>query len=168
MLRSRRKHTPVVIVAAIALLGVATIGPSAAVAQVESPLVGAINAGTCDALGERVHDLEPVAVGDAMVGERVGSELALAMAYSITDLDAALDDFLAAPHAVVVPAAPDDPASVVACGEIGGYVDDDGLVVGLRPPGGTGLAGMAFLWNDDDAVEVELYLPQDLGASTGS
>lgn len=151
----------------MAMLGLVAIGSPVAIAQVASPLVGAINAGTCDALGERVHELQPVDVGDAVVGERVGSELALAMTYSITDLDVALDDLLAAPHAVVVPANPDDPASFVACGEIGGYVDDDGLIVGLQGPDGTGLAGMAFLWNDDDAVEVELYLPQDIGRGGG-
>lgn len=163
MYRSRRTRTRGIVVGALAMLGVVTTGSAAAIAQVESPVVGAINAGTCDALGERVHELAPVDVGDAVVGERVGSELALAMSYSITDLDAAFDDLVAAPHAIVVPADGDP----LACGEIGGYGDDDGLIVGLRGLDGTGLAGMAFLWDDDDAVEVELYLPQDIGRVDG-
>jgi hypothetical protein len=72
-----------------------------------------------------------------------------------------LDDLVAAPHAVVLsqPGGADDWA---ACGEIGGFVDDDGLVVGLRPARGNGLAGIAIFWDDGDAVEVELYLAEDV------
>lgn len=123
---------------------------------------GEIVAGTCDALGEPLYQVDGSAGGDDGVGERVGPGGATAMLYSISELDARFDDLLAAPHALVVP--PSAVGAPVACGDIGGFVDDDGLAIGLGQPEGSGLSGVAMLWDDDDRVEVELYLAEGVAA----
>lgn len=123
---------------------------------------GEIVSGTCDALGEVVYQVDGAAGGDDGAGERVGLPEATAMLFSITELDAAFEDLVAAPHALVVPSGAN--GAPTACGEIGGFVDDDGLAIGLGQTGGTGLAGVAMLWDDDDYVEVELYLAEGVGA----
>ncbi|MBA3414037.1 MAG: hypothetical protein H0U10_02285 [Chloroflexia bacterium] len=121
------------------------------------PLASLI-AGTCEAPGTVVHELDG-AIG-VTGGELVGSAAAAPLTYSLTEISANLDDLIADPHAVVVPVDPADPTDWIACGEIGGYVDDDGLPIGLRAPNGAGLAGVAILWDDDDSIEVEIYLEE--------
>ncbi len=124
------------------------------------PPIAFLSTGTCGALDESRYEL--TGQSGTSGGGRVGSTAAAVVTYSLTQISARLDDFVAAPHAIVVPADPGNPTEWTACGEIGGFVDDDGLPVGLRATNGSGLAGIAILWDDGDAVEVELYLADGL------
>lgn len=119
-----------------------------------------VAAGTCQALDESSHELD----GRSGVsrGDRVGSASAALISYSMSQIPARLEDLLATPHAIVVRPQSGSADDWAVCGEIGGFVDDDGLVVGLRPARGDGLAGIAILWDDGDAIEVELYLAADV------
>ena len=126
-----------------------------------------IHDGTCPTLGDVVYPLNNVAPRGAGEDDDDtdddsayrGAEGAAAGLVSETEVEAALDDILAAPHAVNVHASEQDIGTYVACGELGGVVVDDELIVGLRPLNGSGLAGIAVLEDDDDGeTEVTVYL----------
>jgi hypothetical protein len=156
------------VVAAVALLAIAIFSgqgmrPSTAqdvgVPREAAPSFAYVGAGTCQALeGERF-----VLDGRSGMsrGDRVGSAGASAITYSMSQVSARLDDLVATPHAIVVLPQAGGAEEWVACGEVGGFIDDDGLAVGLRTPRGAGLAGIAILWDDGDSSEVELYLADD-------
>ncbi|MDP9368892.1 MAG: cupredoxin domain-containing protein [Chloroflexota bacterium] len=85
-------------------------------------------------------------------------------------IDVPLDELLDAPHALVVQAGEEASDTFVACAELGGPVEDDELVVGIRPLNGSGYYGTAILEVEsgtpiigDDALEVTVYLFQDVG-----
>jgi len=84
-------------------------------------------------------------------------------------VEAPLDDLLAAPHAVAVRQGT-EAERVVACGQIGGAVDDGELAVGLRPLTGERWYGVAVLDAEggvpvvgEDQTEVTVYLFQEQG-----
>ena len=125
-----------------------------------------IAAGTCDdPSAQPLYELFPLEAGflkdDDSSSERVGSEAAAAMLTSSTELEVTMDDLYADPHAIVVA---DEAGQPFACGEIGGYLADDALLVGVRPLEGAGLAGFATLWDDRDEVAVELHLAEEVVA----
>jgi hypothetical protein len=124
---------------------------------------GEIVAGTCDALGESLFVLDGAGGGEDGSGERVGADAAAPLLVSVTTVDVGFEELIGSPHAVVVPTGGAEAGDAAACGEIGGYVDGDGLAIGLKEPGGEGLAGMAMLWDDRRTVEVELYVPEGAG-----
>lgn len=125
-----------------------------------APRVAMLGTGTCDALDASEYEIDDQ--GGMIDGERAGAAEAAVVTYSLLEIPASLDDLIAAPHAVAVTSGSEDLTDWVACGEIGGFVDVDGVAVGLRPPDGAGLAGIAILWDDGDSVEVELYLAEDV------
>lgn len=124
----------------------------------------ALHAGACDDLGDVVGDLTGL---DAPEGDAAGAEDAIAVETSFTRLDLALDNILAADHAIGVFAA--DGETLVACGAVGGVVADDGsLTVGLRETDGSGVAGVAFLAPDGDETTVTVFLAEGLAADSGA
>ena len=71
------------------------------------------------------------------------------------------DDMLATSHAVNVHMSDEDIETYVACGDIGGVVVDDTLVIALQPQNDSGYHGIAILTKDeDDNVDVEIYLAE--------
>ncbi len=86
-----------------------------------------------------------------------------AVLYSETD-DIELsfeDDVLASSHSIVVHESEENIQNYIACGEIGGVVVDDELVISLRPLNDSGYTGIAKLDADDDGnVDVEVYLAE--------
>ena len=75
------------------------------------------------------------------------------------DLDLSFDDMLAESHSVTVHLSDDDLQTYVACGEIGGLVVDDQMVIALHEVDGSGYNGIAMLAKDGDGnVDVTIYL----------
>lgn len=169
--------------AVVAALGLTAAGT--ALAQDASPVAtmeaaggpshpAHIHSGTCDELGDVLFPLSNVGVpqSDAtpMAEESgagmgmVGSEMALPAFVSITQLDASLDDILAAPHAINVHESEENIGNYIACGEIGGIQQGDTLYFGLRELNGSGYTGIGLISGDPDgSTNVLVYL-----APTGS
>lgn len=165
--------------AAVAALGLTLTG-TAALAQDASPVAtmeaaggeshpAHIHSGTCDELGDVVFPLSNVGVpqSDAtpMAEESdtgsgmVGSEMALPAFVSITQLDASLEDIMAAPHAINVHESEENIGNYVACGEIGGIQQGDTLYFGLRELNGSGYTGVGLISGDaDGSTNVVVYV----------
>ena len=123
-----------------------------------------IHAGTCDDIGEVEASLE-----DLMepAGDRVGGEEASVAAASFSIIPNSLDSLLSDSFAIDVHQEGDDDA--IACGEIGGVLDDRGaLIIGLRPLDDSGFSGIAYLTpNASDPSETTLStFLSNTGAST--
>jgi hypothetical protein len=77
------------------------------------------------------------------------------------DVEYSWDDMLATSHAINVHMSDEDIESYIACGDIGGVVVDDTLVIALQPQNDSGYHGIAILTKDeDDNVDVEVYLAE--------
>lgn len=108
-------------------------------------------------------------------GEFVGPEGASVVERSDdTEIQTSLDELVAAPHVVTIFES-EGSETIIACGEIGGFVfsddddDDEDLVIGLREQGDSGFAGVAAFDDEDDdsELDVDLYLARDAtGSST--
>jgi hypothetical protein len=124
-------------------------------AQSVDSLPVAIVAGDCTAPGEVVATLEDAT---APSGSMQGSETAIPVWESDSEVDLRLSDLLASPHALLV----GDVGSPVACGDIGGVVDDDDdLMIGLAAvdaPGYSGVADFDGDDDDDDDLDVDVYV----------
>lgn len=142
---------------------------------------GHIHEGTCadGGLGDVVYPLnnatvdnlpEDYAEGDDDVTFG-GSEDATAVYASTTTVDASLDSIATGEYAINFHLSADEITTYIACGEIGGFVRDGVLYVGLTPvEGSTGgeWAGTAVLSdNGDDTTDVVVQIVQ-LSASTSA
>ena len=77
------------------------------------------------------------------------------------DVDMAFDDVLATSHSINVHESDEQIDQYIACGEIGGVVVDDELVIALHSMNDSGYTGIAILSKDDDGnVDVEIYLAE--------
>jgi hypothetical protein len=77
------------------------------------------------------------------------------------DIDMAFDDVLAESHSINVHESDENIQNYIACGEIGGVVVDDTLVIALHSQNDSGYTGIAILEKDDDGnVDVEIYLAE--------
>ena len=77
------------------------------------------------------------------------------------EVELSWEDMLATSHAINVHMSNEDIETYIACGDIGGVVVDDTLVVALQPQNDSGYHGMAILTQDDDGnVDVEVYLAE--------
>jgi hypothetical protein len=161
------------VVLAVVLLRQANApAPEAPAARVALPLGGAsapavpaalLVAGSCEDPGEVVFDLDGGLGGSG--GMRSGSVPATALVFAVTDVEARLRDFTTQPHAVIVPPPADAADQGLVCGDIGGYIDDDALPIGLRSGANGDLAGMAILWELEETVEIEIYLAEEFAAA---
>jgi hypothetical protein len=85
-----------------------------------------------------------------------------------TKIDAKLDDLLAEANAIDVHASDQDISTIIACGDIGGPVIDDKLVLGLQQESGSGYTGVAILEKDGDSTKITVYLVYDSGQAPDS
>jgi hypothetical protein len=75
------------------------------------------------------------------------------------DIEFSFDDMLDSSHSVAVHLSQDDLQTYIACGEIGGVVADDELIVALHSVDDSDYDGIAILSRDDDGnVDVTIYL----------
>jgi hypothetical protein len=130
-----------------------------------------IEAGECADLDANpvatLNDLELIGSGDGEADgddeeeRQVESVMTASPIFTSTseDIDLSFDDALANSHSVTVHLSQNDLQTYIACGEIGGVVEDDELIVALHPVDYSGYSGIAMLNRDDDGnVEVTVYL----------
>lgn len=127
-----------------------------------------IHAGTCETLGDVVVPLTDVtAIGDSSAA--VGPASALPVELSVTRVDLPLQAIIDGGHAVNIHKSAEEIDVYIACGDIGGVIEDDSLVIGLGELNDSGNSGVAVLAADGEATNVTVYLTQSgAGASTAA
>ena len=144
-----------------------------------TPRPGNIHTGSCDELGDVVFALNNATVDNLdqdyeSTGEVefAGSEDANPVYVSETTIeDVTLDDILAAEHAINFHLSGEETSTYIACGDIGGFVRDGVLKVGLVPVPeflDTPFSGTATLTdNGDSSVTVVVeFTKQPVSSST--
>ena len=137
--------------------------------QPGEPLPARIFAGRCGALSaEPAFQLIDVgAVEGAEDSETpAGALTAIPAEFSTTVVNTNLDTLLATEHAIDVRVDPNDPATSIACGDIGGPVEagatGDELAVGLQERGQSAYSGIAWLQSESDRTLVRVFLARGL------
>ena len=175
---------------AIALLLAAgsALAPGAGLAQDATPAMEGemgphpahIHAGSCPDVGDVVFPLNDVTQMDAMGTPMAGMESTPmagmeaspmagmgegeVVAMSTTDIAASLEDILGAEHAINVHLSAEEIGVYIACGDITGEADDDGLEIMLEEQNDSGYQGMATLMDNGDGtttVDVMLMMSGD-------
>jgi hypothetical protein len=156
------------------LIGGMTIGSSTLVlAQDDEVAVtpshpAHIHAGDCVNLDPNpaapLNNIEPLLndTDDELANAPQGTLTAAPVLYSDSeDVDMAFDDVLAESHSINVHESNEHIENYIACGEIGGVVVDDTLMIALHPQNDSGYTGIAILTKDGDGnVDVEIYLAE--------
>jgi hypothetical protein len=165
---------PVAIIAAASVIGTAAVRaqdatPGAMGGTMEAH-PGHIHSGTCDELGDVVFPLEDATYGGMGMGTPMAGMDMGAMATpgagmggetyrSVTEVEAALDDILAAEHAINFHESAENIETYVACGDLTGTPEDGALEVELEELNDSGISGRAMLEDNGDGtttVTVEL------------
>jgi hypothetical protein len=137
--------------------------------QPGEPLPARIYAGRCGALGAEpafqlidVGAVEGIEAGETPQGART----AIPAEFSTTVVNVPLADLLATEHAIDVRIDDADPATSIACGDIGGPVEagpeGDELAVGLQERGQSAYSGIASLQSEDERTLVRVFLARGL------
>jgi len=161
---------------AAALVGaLAVLAAGTALAHTEHGHPAKIHAGSCEDLGAVAFALNGVGGTVDVDGkpveqaEAVNPDTAYQVLRSETELDATIDDVLAAPHALMVYASDED-MSAISCGNLGGARIGDELAVGLAAVGAGGHSGIALFEDSADApgtVTVTVYIGHALEPAGG-
>jgi hypothetical protein len=133
------------------------------------PLPARIYAGNCGALGANaafqlidVGSVEGVEEGE----QPQGALTAIPAEFSTTVVNATLADLLAAEFAIDVRVDDTDPATSIACGDIGGPIEagatGNELAVGLQERGNSAYAGIAWLQEEAERTLVRVFLARGL------
>jgi len=137
--------------------------------QPGEPLPARIYTGRCGSLGaEPAFQLIDVgAVEGAEDGEAPqGALTAIPAEFSTTVVNAPLADLLGTEHAIDVRVDDADPATSIACGDIGGSIEagteGDELAVGLRERGQSAYSGIAWLQAEEERTLVRVFLARGL------
>lgn len=143
-----------------------------------TPRPGHIHSGTCagGGLGDVVYALNNATIDNLDQDYQSSGDVDFAGSADVNPVyvsettveDVSLDDLLADDYAINFHLSGDDLSTYIACGEIGGFVHDDVLYVGLVPVAefpDTQFAGSAVLTdNGDNTVTVVVQLVQLPGA----
>jgi len=143
--------------------------------QPGAPLPARIYAGRCGALSAQPA-FQLIDVGSVEGTEQgetpAGALTAIPAEFSTTVVNTTLDDLLAAEHAVDIRVDDADPATSIACGDVGGPVESgpDGqeLAVGLQERGNSAYSGIAFLQGQGDRTLVRVFLARGLEEGTAA
>lgn len=137
--------------------------------QPGEPLPARIFAGRCGSLGDQVafQLIDVGSVEGAEEGETPqGALTAIPAEFSTTVVNATLANLLAAEHAIDVRVDAADPATSIACGDIGGPVDTGAtgseLAVGLQERGDSAYSGIAWLQEEDQRTIIRVFLARGL------
>jgi hypothetical protein len=179
---------PVAVLAAvIAMLGA---GPGTAIAQAQEEGDEAhpahIHDGSCETLGGIAFPLNDVAYSDmagggmamggtpaadstmstpVAMGEMVGSTAAVPLEMSVTMVDVPLDQIADGQHAINVHKSAEEIDVYIACGDIGGQMLGNMLVIGIGELNDSEEAGVAVLTEMGDQTQVATFLQnQEFGA----
>ena len=104
----------------VALTALAALAPGLA-AQDDPPHPAHIHAGTCAELGDVVIPLTDVALPE---GEATGPASALPVKVSETEVDVPLQEIIDGGHAVNVHLSAEEIGTYIACGDIGGIINE--------------------------------------------
>lgn len=151
----------------------ATTAPTVAEIAPDQPLAAQIHEGVCGSLGNDpafpLIDLGGGGGSDATPvadDETVGAESAVPARLSTSILNVTIADLLGSPYAVDIRVTADDPASSIACGDIGALDADPGqLAIGLVSQNGSGYAGIAYLQEQAERTVVTVFVAPGLGGA---
>jgi hypothetical protein len=107
-------------------------------------------------------------------GEMMGAAEASHVDVSITYVEVKLSDLLQEAHAINVHLSAERIGDYIACGELGGQMMGDSLVIGLREQNASGHSGIAVLQgvvvDKADTTAVHVYLAEGLtgGGTAGA
>jgi len=137
--------------------------------QPGEPLPARIFAGRCGALSaEPAFQLIDVGSVEGVEDNEApsGALTAIPAEFSTTVVNATLDTLLETEHAIDIRVVANDPATSIACGDIGGPVEagatGDELAVGLQERGQSAYAGIAWLQSETDRTLVRVFLARGL------
>ncbi len=118
-----------------------------------------IHAGTCEELGDVVFPLNDVAPLDAEatpaaspVASSAAAGAGEVVAESTTEVEASLDDILAAEHAINVHESAENIQNYIACGNLTGPATDGELRIDLEELNDSGYTGQAHLVDNGDGT----------------
>ena len=146
-------------------LGLLLFGGGLALAQDATPSAGDdmaagvahpahIHTGTCDTLGDVVYPLNDVTLPGRTIAtpedDLSSTPVAVGLvAESTTTVDVALDDILAAEHAINLHESMENIGNYIACGDVSGEPVDGLLDIELMELNGSGYMGQATLVDND-------------------
>ncbi|MDQ3043551.1 MAG: plastocyanin/azurin family copper-binding protein [Chloroflexota bacterium] len=122
----------------------------------DGPLTARVHAGTCAALGDDLPSIEATTHTATTAERTIGAQSAVSIEATTVTLESPLAELIAGDYAIDV-YADESPRSGSVCGDIGGLIVDDELVVGLRQRGGSTNAGIALLRGDGERTEITVY-----------
>ncbi|CAN5816460.1 hypothetical protein BH20CHL3_BH20CHL3_12210 [soil metagenome] len=130
-----------------------------------------IHSGTCDTLGDVVFPLEDVAAPEMAATPEATPEAAVASdgpvsASSITTVDVALDDILAAEHAINVHESAENIGNYISCGDVTGEPDAGTLDIDLLELNDSGYRGVARLVDNGDGTTTVLIMITQVDSGT--
>ena len=131
--------------AALALLFVLPLAalPVARAQETSPPRPSHIHTGDCDEPGPVLQPLTILTVPGA---ERSGNDEAVLAEAAFSSVPLTIDEMLASDHSLKVHFSQARIEVYLACGDIGGALDQDGaLIVGLKEQDGSGYTGIAYL-----------------------
>lgn len=156
------------VMAVLTLMTVALAGFGGVARAQEESHPAHIHSGTCDQLGQIVYPLSSVSAmdieGTPMAGGRqVGqTEDIYPVDVSVTTVKAKLSDLVAGKYAINVHESMDKIQNYIACGNIGGTMFGNDLVIGLEQRNNSGYTGVALLHGNGDTTTVTVYLAEGL------
>jgi hypothetical protein len=163
--RAGRRHAWAATILLSAGALIAAAGPAFAHAADGHP--AKIHEGTCEALGPVAYSLTGVGAtvdldeNPIATPEPVNAENANEVETSVTTIDAPLDKILSGDHAIML-YEDDESMQAIACGNVGGAMLGNTLVVGLGEEGMPGHVGFALLAPNGDKTDVTILLGEDL------
>jgi hypothetical protein len=170
----------VAIVAVLSLVALGTLG-SVATAQdaTQTPTAvvthpSHIHLGTCQDLDPNpaypLNNIGPRTDDDGNPADPEdvkGSLTANPVEVAESKIDVKLDDLLGQAYALNVHESDQNITNYIACGDLGGPVLDDKLIIGLQEQNDSGYSGIAILEKDGDSTEVTVYLVYDSNQPAG-
>jgi hypothetical protein len=134
---------------------------------------GRIHDGTCEELGGVAFRLNGVGgsvdIDNAPIATPipVNEDSAYQVMVSETIIDGAIDDLIAADHAVMIYESDED-MSAIACGNLGGSMHGDSLITGLAENGHAGHLGFAIFEPAGNQTQVTVIIGHALAPVTAS
>lgn len=145
------------------------VGGVGGLIQPGEPLPARIFAGRCGSLGaEPAFQLIDIGSVEGVEEDETpqGSLTAIPAEFSTTVVNTTLADLLGAEYAIDVRVDAADPATSIACGDIGGPVEagpaGEQLAVGLQERGNSAYAGIALLQDEDERTLIQAFLARGL------
>lgn len=160
--RVPRRAARIATACAFAVLGMAL--PTRAAQDSEAPHPAHIHSGTCAQLGDVVSPLTDVA--PLPNAGAAGPASAIPVELSVNQVDMPLQEIIDGGHAINIHQSAEEIDLYIACGDIGGVISDDGLLIGLGELNDSGYRGVAQLQAAGDKTDVTVFLTADTTTAT--